>query len=133
MNNKGVWAASLAASIFTTLFGPFDIALRTLIVFIVLDYITGIIKAWLLKEISSARGYQGLIKKSLVLVVVIVANMADDIMRTNGLFRNAICYIYISIESISILENLAAAGVPIPQPLVDKLVQLRNNAQDSLK
>lgn len=133
MNNKGVWVASLAASIFTTLFGPFDIALRTLIVFIVLDYITGIIKAWLLKEISSARGYQGLIKKSLVLVVIIVANMADDVFGTNGLFRNAICYIYISIESISILENLAASGVPIPQPLIDKLVQLRNNAQDTLK
>lgn len=133
MNNKGVWVASLAASVLTTLFGPFDIALRTLIVFIVLDYITGIIKAWLLKEISSARGYQGLIKKSLVLVVIIVANMADDIMGTNGLFRNAICYIYISIESISILENLAASGVPIPQPLIDKLVQLRNNAQDTLK
>lgn len=133
MNNKGVWVASLAASVLTTLFGPFDIALRTLIVFIVLDYITGIIKAWLLKEISSARGYQGLIKKSLVLVVIIVANMADDIMGTNGLFRNAICYIYISIESISILENLAASGVPIPQPLIDKLVQLKNNAQDTLK
>lgn len=133
MNSKGVWVASLAASVLTTLFGPFDIALRTLIVFIVLDYITGIIKAWLLKEISSARGYQGLIKKSLVLVVIIVANMADDIMGTNGLFRNAICYIYISIESISILENLAASGVPIPQPLIDKLVQLRNNAQDTLK
>lgn len=133
MNNKGVWAASLAASIFTTLFGPFDIALRTLVIFIILDYITGIIKAWLLKEISSARGYQGLIKKSLVLVVIIVANMADDIMGTNGLFRNAICYIYISIESISILENLAASGVPIPQALIDKLVQLRNNAQDSIK
>ena len=133
MNNKGGWAASLAASIFTTLFGPFDIALRTLVIFIILDYITGIIKAWLLKEISSARGYQGLIKKSLVLVVIIVANMADDIMGTNGLFRNAICYIYISIESISILENLAASGVPIPQALIDKLVQLRNNAQDSIK
>lgn len=133
MNSKGVWVASLAASVLTTLFGPFDIALRTLIVFIVLDYITGIIKAWLLKEISSARGYQGLIKKSLVLVVIIVANMADDIMGTNGLFRNAICYIYISIESISILENLAASGVPIPQPLIDKLVQLKNNAQDTLK
>lgn len=133
MNNKGVWVASLAASVLTTLFGPFDIALRTLIVFIVLDYITGIIKAWLLKEISSARGYQGLIKKSLVLVVIIVANMADDVFGTNGLFRNAICYIYISIESISILENLAASGVPIPQPLIDKLVQLRNNAQDTLK
>lgn len=133
MNNKGVWVASLAASVLTTLFGPFDIALRTLIVFIVLDYITGIIKAWLLKEISSARGYQGLIKKSLVLVVIIVANMADDVFGTNGLFRNAICYIYISIESISILENLAASGVPIPQPLIDKLVQLKNNAQDTLK
>ena len=133
MNNKGVWAASLAASICTTLFGPFDIALRTLVVFIVLDYVTGVIKGWLLKEISSARGYQGLIKKSLILVVIIIANMADDMLGTNGLFRNAICYIYISIESISILENLAACGVPIPKVLVDKLVQLRDSAEKSLK
>lgn len=133
MDNKEIWLASLAASLFTTLFGVWDMALRALVTFIFLDYATGVIKAWLLKEISSAKGYQGLIKKSLILVVIIVANMADNVINTNGLFRDTICYIYISIEAISILENLSACGVPIPKPIIDKLVQLRSSAEQNLK
>lgn len=133
VNEKWAWVGSFAFSIFTILFGAWDLALKTLLTFIVLDYITGIIKAWLTDKISSSKGYQGIIKKSLILIVIIVANMTDSILNTNGLFRNAICYIYVSIEAISILENLAACGVPIPQPIIDKLVQLRKSAEDNLK
>ena len=133
MDSKGIWIVSSVASFFTVLFGAFDLALKTLVIFIILDYATGLIKGWLLKELSSAKGYQGFIKKSLILVVIIVANMADVILNTNGLFRDAICYIYVSIEAISILENLAACGVPIPQVIIDRLIQLKQSAEDSIK
>ena len=110
----------------TWLFGSWDMALTVLICFMVLDYLTGLIRAFINKEVSSNVGLIGIARKSLILVVLIVAVCLDRLLNTgHWVFRTLVCYFYIANESISLLENCSALGLPIPQQLVDALAQLK--------
>ncbi|GLC32928.1 phage holin family protein [Clostridium omnivorum] len=115
-----------AGTIFTYLFGAWDTALTMLISLMILDYITGLVKAYINKVISSDVGLKGIARKSLILIVLIVAVMLDRLMNTGSwLFRTLVCYFYIANEGISLLENCAQMGLPIPDKLKDALVQLK--------
>lgn len=129
--DKDTLVFSTIASVLTFLFGNFDIPLQVLIVFIVTDFLTGLVKAWYENNISSQQGYKGLMKKCGIMVVIMVAVMLDLLTNT-VLFRIPVCWFFIAIEGISILENLGHIGVPIPKFLLDKLIQIRdvNNAKD---
>lgn len=110
----------------TWLLGAWDTALIVVIAFMVLDYITGLIKAYVNKVISSDIGLKGIARKSLILIVLIVAVMLDRLLNTGTwLFRTLVCYFYIANEGISILENCAQLGVPIPEKLKEALIQLK--------
>lgn len=121
------WGIVSLGTLFTWIFGAWDIPLITLLVFIFLDYLTGVIKGGKSKELCSNIGLRGITKKGLILVVLLVAVMLDRLL-DNGtwMFRTLIAYFYIMNEGISILENCAALGVPIPEKLKQALKQLNN-------
>lgn len=123
-----------AGTVITYLFGAWDIALKGLILLMVLDYATGLIKAYVNKVISSDVGLKGIARKSLILIVLIVAVMLDRLIN-NGtwVFRTLVAYFYIANEGISLLENCAQMGLPIPEKLKDALVQLKEGNKKEIK
>lgn len=110
----------------TWLFGTWDTALIVLVCFMALDYVTGVLRAWTNKEISSDVGLKGIARKTVILIVLIVAVLLDRLLNTGTwVFRTLVCYFYIANESISLLENCSALGLPIPEQLKDALIQLK--------
>jgi toxin secretion/phage lysis holin len=104
-----------------------DTALMVLIAFMVLDYATGVIKAYISKVVSSDIGFKGIAKKSVIFIVLIVAVLLDKLLNTGTwVFRTLVCYFYIANEGISLLENCVALGLPIPEQLQNALVQLKD-------
>lgn len=119
---------------FTWLFGSWDIALMVLIFFIALDYATGVLRAYVNKEVSSKVGLKGIARKAVIFVVLIVAVLLDRLLNTgNWVFRTLVCYFYIANEGISLLENCAGLGLPIPEKLKDALAQLKEGEKKGLK
>ena len=122
-------------TVFTWLFGTWDVALGVLIAFMVMDYLTGVIKAFVNKEVSSSIGLVGIARKSLILLVLIVAVLLDRLINSGTwLFRTIVCYFYIANEGISLLENTIAMGLPVPEQIKDALIQLKEgNKKDISK
>lgn len=116
----------LAAS----LFGQLDTILWALIILMVLDYITGIIKAIYSKTLSSEIGFKGLLRKVLILIIVAVANVVQVLVGDNIAIREIVIMFYIANEGISILENAAVIMPNMPEKLKDVLLQLRGDNND---
>lgn len=110
------------------LFGGFDVALNCLLIAIVLDYITGIIKAYIKKELSSEVGLKGILKKVGVLIVVMLGVLVDRVTGNTGAVRTLVIYYFVANEGLSIIENLGAAGVPIPAKLKKALKALKKES-----
>ena len=111
-------ARKLAAIIGTALaglVGGFDYLFQTLVIFIIIDYLSGIIAAWMRREINSQKGLRGIAKKVFIVSLVILASRLDVMIGGSGFFRNAVLYALIANETISILENMGRAGVRIPK------------------
>lgn len=105
--------------------GGMDGMLIALIVFMVLDYITGIMCAVIDKKLSSAVGFKGICKKVLILMLVGVANIVDVHVIGNGsAIRGVVICFYLSNEGLSLLENASYIGLPIPEKLKEILAQL---------
>jgi toxin secretion/phage lysis holin len=105
--------------------GGLDGFLYALIAFIVIDYLTGIMVAVLEKKLSSEVGFRGIFKKVLIFSLVAVAHIIDaELIRTGSAIRTAVIFFYLSNEGISILENTAQIGLPIPAKLKTVLEQL---------
>lgn len=119
---------AVVATFFTYIFGGWDAALSILIIFMVLDYLTGVIYAYTVKSLNSEVGFKGLIKKCMILVVLIIGVMLDR-MLGNGtwVFRTLVCYFYIANEGVSLLENISNLGVPIPNKIKNALEQLNKD------
>lgn len=123
---------AILATFFTYLFGSWDLALQVLIVFMVLDYLTGVLHAYLIGQLSSEVGFKGLVKKCMILVVLIIGVMLDRILGTGTwVFRTLVCYFYIANEGISLLENISNLGVPIPNKIKNALEQLNKDDEES--
>ena len=117
----------------TWLFGTWDTALIVLVCFMALDYATGVLRAWINKEVSSDVGLQGIARTIVIFIVLIVAVLLDRLLNTGTwVFRTLICYFYIANEGISLLENCAGLGLPIPDKLKDALVQLKDGEKKEL-
>lgn len=118
---------------FTWLFGAWDTALTVLVCFMILDYITGVLRAFINKEVSSNIGLIGIARKSLILVVLIVGVLLDRLLNEGTwVFRTLIAYFYIANEGISLLENCVGLGLPVPQKLQDTLIQLKEGNKKEL-
>lgn len=114
-------------SLFGFLFGTANGLFYALIAFIVLDYISGVMAAWVKKELSSEIGAKGIVKKVFILVIVAVGNLLDVYVIGDGnICRSAVIGFYIANEAISILENAANIGLPLPKKLIDVLKQLKS-------
>ncbi len=107
--------------------GGFDGFLYALIVFVVVDYLTGVMVAVLKKELSSEVGFHGIFKKVVIFALVAVGHIMDTHVIQNGsVIRTAVIFFYLSNEGISILENASVIGLPVPQKLKDVLEQLKD-------
>ncbi|MFA9399374.1 MAG: holin family protein [Clostridiaceae bacterium] len=105
--------------------GGVDGFMYALITFVVLDYLTGVMVAVLDKKLSSEIGFRGIFKKVLIFVLVGIGNIVDVHLIKNGsAIRTAVIFFYISNEGISILENSAKVGLPIPKKLREVLEQI---------
>ena len=111
----------------TAFLGGWDTALKTLVLFVVLDYLTGVAAAIVTKTVDSNIGFKGIAKKVLVFVLVGVGYALDQFMGQDYL-RSLIIIFYIANEGISIIENLSRTGVPIPQAVLNVLNQLKSKA-----
>lgn len=110
------------------LLGGHDSFLYALIAFVVIDYITGVMLAIIKRRLSSAIGFKGIFKKVMVFLMVGVGHTIDAyLIKNGGAIRTAVIFFYISNEGISILENSANIGLPIPGKLKDILVQLKED------
>ena len=107
------------------LFGGFDVAMQSLLIAIVLDYISGLIKAYNNKVLSSKIGFRGIVKKLGILVLVMIAVVIDRITGESGAIRTLIIYYFVANEGLSIIENLGEAGLPIPKILKNALKNLK--------
>ncbi len=117
----------------TWLLGTWDTAIVVLILFMALDYATGLLRAWINKEVSSDIGLRGIARKAVIFVVLIVAVMLDRLLNTGTwVFRTLVCYFYIANEGISLLENCAGLGLPIPEKIKDALAQLKDGEKKEL-
>ena len=124
-NEKINYIVSLFGTVSVWLFGSWDLPLLTLISVMALDYITGITRGYNNKQLSSDYGFRGLYKKISIFYILILAVLIDRLIGHGFMFRSLVCFWYTANEGTSILENAAAIGLPIPQQLVDALVQLK--------
>lgn len=113
----------------TFIFGDWDVALQCLVIAVALDYISGVIKAFINKELSSKIGVKGLLKKVGVFVIVALAVLIDKITGESGAVRTLVIYYFVANEGLSIVENLGEAGLPIPDVIKKALKSLKNEAK----
>ena len=107
--------------------GGMDGLMIALIIFMVLDYITGLMCAVIDKKLSSAVGFKGICRKMLIFVLVGIGNLVDVyVLGQAGVLRTAVIFFYLSNEGISFLENAGHLGLPIPEKLKDVLEQLHD-------
>ena len=112
--------------------GGWDGSLYALILFVVIDYLTGVLVAILQKKLSSEVGFHGIAKKVAIFCLVSVAHVIDAyVIRNGSVVRTAVIFFYISNEGISILENATALGLPVPKKLQDVLEQLKDKDERS--
>ncbi|MDU6113838.1 MAG: phage holin family protein [Paeniclostridium sordellii] len=123
---------AISGTFLTWIFGGWDIVLSVLVAFMAIDYMTGLIRGYVNDKVNSTTGFKGIAKKSVILVVLIVAVLLDRLINdSQWIFRTLICYFYIANEGISILENCTALGLPVPGRLADALEQLKEGQKKS--
>ncbi len=119
---------SFLGSIVSFLIGKIDISIMILASFMIFDYLTGVIKAIKNKQLNSKIGFEGLLKKICIFIILIVANLLDLLLGNDNLmFRSIVIYFYISNEGISILENLCEMNVPIPEKIKEILLSIKES------
>jgi len=112
------------SAILLTIFGIWSAAMMALVVLIALDIASGWTRAIIQKELSSSASWKGMLKKLLIFGAVALANQADVLAGSGILIKSAVVVFYCATEGLSVLENLAAVGLPIPPVLRDALKQL---------
>ena len=121
--------ASEAATIFIYLFGGIDVALTCLIVAIILDYVSGMIKAYNKKQLSSKIGFSGILKKIGILILVMLSVLVDRVTGNTGAIRTLVIYYFVANEGLSVLENLGESGIPIPNAIKKALKVLKDQSK----
>ena len=112
------------------LLGGMDGFLYALIVFVVIDYITGVMKAVAEKKLSSEVGFKGICRKVAIFCLVGVGHILDTkIIQTGSALRTAVIFFYLSNEGLSIVENVAILGLPVPKKLLNALEQLNDEKE----
>lgn len=114
--------------------GGCDGLLYALLAFVVIDYITGMMCAIADRKLSSEVGFKGICRKVLIFLLVGIANVMDvNVIGTGSVLRTAVIFFYISNEGVSLLENAAHLGLPVPDKMKAVLEQLHKKAEDDDK
>ena len=130
----------MGGSLIASLFGGWDAALVTLLIFMGIDYVTGLIVAGVFHAsgktatgaLESHAGWKGLCKKGMTLLVVLVACRLDLMMGSNFI-RDAVVIAFVANESISIIENAGLIGIPIPAVIIRAIEVLKNQVESEEK
>ena len=120
------WSAGIGATL-GEYFGSFDSLMYALVAFIVTDYVTGVLCAIVERRLSSAVGFRGICQKVFIMALVGVANVLDVHVIGGGcVLRSTVIFFYCANEGISIIENAARIGLPVPDKLTEVMKQLKN-------
>lgn len=111
------------------LFGGLDIALQALLIAIVIDYLTGLMKGYKTKKLNSKVGLTGIFKKIGLLCLVSLSVAIDKVAGNSGLIRTVVIYYLFANEGLSIIENLGEMDIIVPKVLKDKLEQLKEGSK----
>lgn len=138
MRNSQVISAMIGAigALFTSLFGGWDTGMTTLIIFMAIDYLAGLVVAGVFKQsqksdsgaLESRAGWKGLCKKGMSLLFVLIAYRLDLMIGTDYI-RDAVVIGFCANELISIVENAGLMGLPLPRPIMKALEVLRDKAE----
>lgn len=130
MQNNFEWTAALKWAIagIVSLWASIPAAVQTLLVLMVIDYATGLLRAVADKTLSSAVGLRGLIKKTATLLLVITVHLLVGSLHLPFDFGGTLAMGFVANETISIVENVADMGVPIPPALLDLLLRAKKMA-----
>lgn len=113
------------------LLGGMDGLLFALTALMALDYISGLLCAAADRKLSSAIGFKGICRKALIIVLVGVAHIADvHVVGSGSALRSAVACFYLSNEGLSVLENAARLGLPVPEKLKNALSQLHEKGKN---
>ena len=114
--------------------GGCDGLLFALVVFVSMDYITGVMCAAADQKLSSEVGFKGICRKVLIFMMVGIANVLDvQIIGNGSVLRTAVIFFYLSNEGVSLLENASHLGLPIPEKMKDILAQLHDRGDKAPK
>jgi toxin secretion/phage lysis holin len=114
--------------------GGCDGLFYALIVFVVIDYITGIMYAIINQSLSSEVGFKGICRKVLIFLLVGIANILDvQVIGSGSVLRTAVIFFYLSNEGVSILENAAFLSLPVPEKIKIVLEQLHDRSESEDK
>ena len=134
MKSAIMYACGVIGSVISYLVGGWDTAVIVLLIFMVIDFITGVILSFFHKSkktdtggLSSKVGFIGLAKKCFVILLIVVAHFLDVVLGVNFV-RDGVCIAFITNETISIIENCGLLGVPIPAP-IKKAIDLLQNSE----
>lgn len=120
------------STFFVYVFGGVDVVFKCLIVIMIIDYVTGVMANIL--NLDSKLGFKGIAKKVMILALVAVGTQVDKIIGTDGyMCRTIVTMFYIANESLSIVENSAKIGLPVPKKLIECLEQLKGNDESEEK
>lgn len=111
------------------LLGGMDIALKSLIIIMMIDYITGIASAIYNKKLSSKIGFKGIIKKFSYLCIVALSVVIDNLIGQNGVIRTLVIYFFVANDGLSIIENMAEMDIKLPKKLIDSLEQIKKRGE----
>ena len=121
-----LWSASIGA-VLGNFIGGNDGLLYALIVFVVVDYITGVLCAVVEKNLASSIGFRGIFQKVMIFLLVGIANVLDTkILGAGAMLRSAVIFFYVANEGISIMENAGRMGLPVPEKLKGVFRQLHD-------
>ena len=134
-------AAGILGSGIASLFGGWDTALVTLVWFMAIDYVTGMLVAGVFHKspktpgggLESRAGWKGLIRKGVTLLVVLVATRLDLLIGDNSFIRDAVVIAFIVNETMSIIENLGLMGIPVPKVLTRAIEVLKEKSGEEDK
>ncbi|WP_033166884.1 phage holin family protein [Clostridium sp. KNHs205] len=118
-------ALGMVGGIICSWLGGFDLLLKTIIVLVILDYATGVIKGIYEKKLSSEIGFRGILKKIMIFIVITTAWTIQKLLGEAIALREIVIMFFIVNEALSLLEN-AAVLIPIPPKLKETLLQLRD-------
>lgn len=121
----------IVGGIAASLFGAWDTVIRALVILMIIDYVSGVIKGIYTRTLSSDIGFKGLLKKIAVLIIVALSHVIQELTGNNIAIREIVIMFYIANEGISILENAAVLLPNMPEPLKEILLQLRGDDDEN--